>query len=399
MKHIIITLLLLAMTPCLTVAQKKELSQARTYIKSRNKKYTQAEQLMTNLLKDSANRDNKDIYQVLLEAVKGQYDQANERMYLKQKQDTAAFFALAQRMFTIAFTLDTLDMRPDKKGRIKPSYRQRYASMLNNYRANIYNGGTFFVRKNKWKEAYQFMHTYLDCIRQPLFEQYNIEKTDTHLPEAAYWATYSGYRQHDAELTLRYHQRALQDTAHTSFTMQFIAEAYHWEDNNKQYIATLEKGFDNNPTFPYFFPRLMDYYTSNHQYEKALALADKALEACDTCELFLFAKSSVLLRLERWEESISYSRMAMEQNDTLPEPYFNASLAYVNMADKLDANADKEKYVEYYQRARTYMEYYRLLMPREEEKWAPVLYRIYLNLNLGKQFDEIDKILKNIRKK
>ena len=35
---------------------------------------------MTNLLKDSANRNNKHIYQVLLESVKGQYDQANERM-------------------------------------------------------------------------------------------------------------------------------------------------------------------------------------------------------------------------------------------------------------------------------------------------------------------------------
>jgi hypothetical protein len=64
------------------------------------------------------------------------------------------------------------------------------------------------------------------------------------------------------------------------------------------------------------------------------------------------------------------------------------------MADKLSPTEDKKKYTDYYQRARTYMEYYRLLMPKEEEKWAPVLYRIYLNLNLGKQFDEIDRLLK-----
>ena len=40
------------------------------------------------------------------------------------------------------------------------------------------------------------------------------------------------------------------------------------------------------------------------------------------------------------------------------------------------------------------MEHYRQLMPAEKDKWAPVLYRIYLNLNMGKQFDEIDRILK-----
>jgi hypothetical protein len=33
-------------------------------------------------------------------------------------------------------------------------------------------------------------------------------------------------------------------------------------------------------------------------------------------------------------------------------------------------------------------------MPKEKAKWAPVLYRIYLNLNRGKQFDEIDRLLK-----
>ena len=91
------------------MAQKKELSQARTYIKSK-KNYDKAEQLMTGLLKDSANHSNKRIYQVWLEAVKGQYDQANERMYLKQRQDTAAFFALTLRMFTVAETLDSIEM-------------------------------------------------------------------------------------------------------------------------------------------------------------------------------------------------------------------------------------------------------------------------------------------------
>jgi hypothetical protein len=55
------------------MAQKKELSQARTILKS-GRGVEQAEQLMTGLLKDSANRDNKRIYAVWYEAV------------LKQKQ-------------------------------------------------------------------------------------------------------------------------------------------------------------------------------------------------------------------------------------------------------------------------------------------------------------------------
>ena len=69
---VFVMLLLVAATDTVC-AQKKEISQARTYIKSR-KNYDKAEQLMTTLLRDSANRDNKRIYQIWLEAVKGQYD-------------------------------------------------------------------------------------------------------------------------------------------------------------------------------------------------------------------------------------------------------------------------------------------------------------------------------------
>ena len=47
-----------------------------------------------------------------------------------------------------------------------------------------------------------------------------------------------------------------------------------------------------------------------------------------------------------------------------------------------------------YQKALPYIEQYRQLLPNEKAKWGPVLYRIYLNLNMGKQFDEIDRLLK-----
>ena len=349
---------------------------------------------MTTLLKDSANRNNKHIYQVLLEAVKGQYDQANERMYLKQKQDTAAFFNLTRRMFTIAETLDSLDQQPDKRGRQKPEYRQRYATMLHGYRSNLFNGGSYFIRKNNWKEAFNFMDTYIDCARQPLFTTYNYTTTDKRLPEAAYWATYSGYRLNDPALTLQHKQLAQTDTTNIEFTLQFIAEALKWQGDEGSYVSTLEDGFHRYPLFSYFFPRLVDIYIGRQQYDKALALADEALEHCDTCQLFLFAKSSALLRLQRWQESVVCSEQLIRHHESMPEPYFNAATAYLNMAEQLDPQNDKEQQLTYYQKARTYMEYYRKLMPNEKNKWAPALYRIYLNLNLGRQFDEIDKLLK-----
>ena len=121
-QQIIILLLLTMITPCLR-AQKKELSQARSYIKS-GKDLDKAEKLMVDLLADStnpANRENAKVYLTWLDAVRGQFNAANEKLYLKQQYDTTAFFNLTLKMYNIAVALDSLDVRPDSKGRVRPA--------------------------------------------------------------------------------------------------------------------------------------------------------------------------------------------------------------------------------------------------------------------------------------
>ena len=389
MKQLIETLLLLLMmTPCLMAQKTKgrtvrqELSQARSSIKSG--RYDDAERTLTNLLKDSVNRANKRIWLAYYDAVRGKYEQGNEKMYLKQNYDTTTFFKHVRQMLSIAETLDSL----------APEYRKSHAEQQNSYRPNLFNGGSFLLRKGNWTEAYDYYQAYLDCARQPLFSAYHYDSLDTRMNEAAYWATYCGYKMNDPVLTLRYSKRALVDSTKMDFTLLFIAEARKWLKDDELYIATLEEGFRRYPLFHYFFPRLMDAYTSMGQYDKALAVADSALAVNDSSELFLFAKSTILLRMERYAESIQYSEKLMALNPNMAEPYFNAGSAYVNIAGTLEGARDKKQMRQTYEKALPYVEKYRQLVPDEKEKWGPVLYRIYLNLNMGKQFDEIDRLLK-----
>ena len=374
-------------------AQKKEISQARSYLKS-GKDYDKAERLMTDLLKDSSNRSNERIYVLWYEAVKAQYDQANMRLYLKQKQDTAAFFDLNRRMFTILERLDSLDMRPDKKGRVDLEYRKKHAALLDSYRRNLFGAGSYHVRKAEYQKAFDYFERYIDCERQPLFTDYHYDSLDTRMPEAAYWAVFCGYKIQDPVLTLRYRKLALRDTAKVQYTMQYMAEARRWLKDQEYYVKTLENGFRRFPMSTYFFPRLLDSYTVQGRLDKALALSDSALQVCDSCEIFLFAKSTTLLRMEKYGESVKVSNRLIELNDSLAEPYFNAGTAYLNMALKLDERKDKKQLRQIYQKARAHIERYRQLAPNEKQKWGPALYRIYLNLNMGKQFDEIDRLLK-----
>ena len=229
MQQIVALLLLLMITPCSVWAQKKELNQARSYIKTgKDKELEKAVELINNLLKDEKNRQNKKIYLTWFDAVRAQYSLANERLYLKQKQDTAAFFEMNRRMFTIAETLDSLDARPDAKGRVDIEYREKHAETLHAYRANLFNGGTFHLRKGELEKAFSYFEFYIDCGNQPLFIEQNYNDTDKRMAEAAYWATYCGYRMNNPVLTLRHRKLALCDSSKTSFTYQYIAEARRW---------------------------------------------------------------------------------------------------------------------------------------------------------------------------
>lgn len=118
--------------------------------------------------------------------------------------------------------------------------------------------------------------------------------------------------------------------------------------------------------------------------------------------MFLFAESTLLLNMGQNEESLNSSNRLIRLNDMLAEPYFNAATAILNQISPLeqtakDARNNRNRIRLLYEQARPLMERYRQLAPDQQAKWAPALYKIYLNLNMGKQFDEMDKILKKLK--
>lgn len=387
----------LSLSVSLVWSQKKELSQARTYIKS-GKDLDKAEKLMVDLLKNPENRTNPKIYLTWYETVIMQYQAANEKLYLKQKYDTAAFFNLTRRMFQITESFDSLDAQPNKKGKIDPGYRKSHAETMNQLRPNLYFGGTYNLRRNNYAQAFDFFETYIDADRQPLFTGYDYHKNDSLMPTAAYWATLCGYRMNDVARTLKYHKLALEDPSKAVYVRQYVCEAYQWQQNDSSYLAALEDGFVHHPDYPYFFPRLADYYNARGDFESTLLLASNALVHQPGKPLFLLAKSLALLNLERYDDCIAVSESLIQQCDTLPEAHFNIATCYLNQALTLEQKNEPRLYRnqinELYKKALPYMETYRKLAPDDKHRWAPALYRIYLNLNMGKQFEEIDRLLR-----
>ena len=97
---------------------------------------------MSILLSDSANRQNPRIWLVLCDALKAQYEQSNERLYLKQATDTTTIFSLTMRLFETLSAFDSLDVRPDSKGRVRAEHRDTNIVSTNDGGIGT-NSGTF----------------------------------------------------------------------------------------------------------------------------------------------------------------------------------------------------------------------------------------------------------------
>lgn len=397
-KYLFLTMLLLTILgPCMN-AQKKEIAQARTNIKS-GKNLDKAEGSMRKLLTDSANIENIKIYTTLAEIVRKQYEQVNEKVYLRQPYDTVAFFNTTKKMFDVYEKLDSALVKYSKKQENNDKIRTKNAEYLNTYRVNLYNGGLFLLKRNDFNKARLMFDAYLDCHSQPLFSGYDLAGKDKLAPMAASRALYCGYKMQNAGVVLRYKELAMKDMGMLERAMQCLSETYSFVNDTTGYVLMLNDGIKEFPRSGYFFTHLIDYYNGASDFEKAISIVDTAL-AQDSCEtLYLYAKSNIMLNLGKYDECIELCDRIIAINDSVSEAYYNAGVAYINKAlsmEKVRGNNKKRQQIRnFYSKSLSYMDRYRSLCPEDKDKWGAALYNIYLKLNMGKEFEEIDAMLKH----
>ncbi|MCD8296396.1 MAG: hypothetical protein LUC88_02370 [Prevotella sp.] len=379
-------------------AQKAEITQARSNIRT-GSDLDKAEASMRSLLKDSTNRDNIKIYLTLADAVRKQYDVANEKMYLKDNADTASFFSLSRNMFNSYEALDSVDARLSGS---KPKFRKKNAAFLNKYHVNLYRGGLFFLKKADYEQAFSMFDAYINCVRQPLFTDYNYRYSDSLCLSATFCTMYCGYKLNNSDYALKYKKLILDSDKYRSKALRYLVEIYLQKEDTLNYVNTLHEGFDMDRASKFYFTRLVDYYNNNDKLDSALYIINSALATNPSNALFLAAKSSVLLNMGRYLECVKASDKALALDDDLPDVYFNAGISYFNLALLLENDAEnymakQSQLLEYNRLALPYMEKYRQLCPTQRKKWVPSLYHIYYNLNMGPQFEEICKVVAELK--
>ena len=173
----LLVILLFAGCSLSLMAQKKEISQVKQMIKKSNN-LNQAEQIMRNLLKDSANIHNDKVWNTLFEVLNKRYLNGNEALYLKRPCDTTQFYNNIAEMFKVAICLDSIQVKDNRPEKEINKSRDKYANMLLSTRANLFNGGVFFIRKKDYNNGFELLSLYITTAQHPIFSSNNLPQKD-----------------------------------------------------------------------------------------------------------------------------------------------------------------------------------------------------------------------------
>lgn len=321
----------------------------------------------------------------------------NTKAYLKQKYDTTVLFNTLLDMYEQLRLCDSLDVLPDAQGNVKVKYASKSRQLRDKHRPNMLNAGKFYLGKKDYKQAYRFMDD---------FYTYRPSDKDTILRHVTFWAALCGYHSKMPNNTLKYVDLAIQNAPEKAqpILQEFKVRSYEILKNDSARLAELRHGVRAYPQHDYFFLNLADWYFTHRMLSEGLAISDTLISFNPKKSIYWYVKSKMELANNNYEKCIEYSDSTIRRDSSFVDAYYNKGLSYINLgiiaqegacSDMKDPKcvSDRKKIQDLYHAAKPCMEKVRSMEPNDPKRWASPLYRIYMTLNMGKEFDEIDKLL------
>ena len=403
MKRVLFSMVLL-MAVSFAFAQEKNVKEAKSIAGEVKPDFAKAEQLINEALTIPETKDNAATWDVAGYIQKRINEKEMENAYLRKPYDTLKVYNSVLNMYNYYVKCDELAQIPNEKGKIKNKYRSANSKTILAERPNLINGGIQYFNLNKNEDALKYFAAYVDAATLPMMEKENLLEKDTILPQVAYYATLAADRVGDKDAVMKYAQYALKDKENGQFAMQLLTDAYKAKGDTAKWVEKLQEGIVKFPENQYFFANLVDYYSSSNQNDKAMQFADDMLAKDPNNKLYLYVKAYLYHNMKDYEKAIEFYKKTLDIDPAYAEACSNLGLVYLlqaqEYADKAPADINDPNYAtaqaeikKFYEAAKPYYEKARELKPDQKDLWLQGLYRVYYNLNMGPEFEEIEKMM------
>lgn len=388
----------------LTFAQMKNVKDARAIVNEMKPDFAKAEQMINAALTNPESKDDAETWNVAGLIQKKRSEKEMENAYLRKPYDTVQVYKSALEMCKYFFKCDELAQKPNEKGKIKNKYRKANAAAIMAERGNLINGGIYYYNQDNSQEALAYFGMYVDVAESPILADQNLVKSDTLLPQIAYYASLAANKMKDFAAMKKYATYAKEDKEFGQGAMELICTALKEQGDTEAWVAALKEGLNKYPQNTFLFSNLIDYYNNNNKFDEALAFADGMIANDPNNGLFTYVKGYLYHNMKQYDNAIKYYKEAIEKDPKLAEAYSNLGLIYCIQAQEFSEkattdindpkyNEDQETLRNFYVLAKPCYEDCRKVAPERKELWLSGLQRVYYLLNMEKELQEIESMM------
>lgn len=389
-------------------AANKVLREAQGQLNAVDGSVDQANALIEAAMENKHTASNPDTWYTAGKIQEKYYNAENEKMYLQQAYNKDKFFGSLSKMFDYFLKCDELEQQPNEAGKVVFKYRPETSELLSRIRINLVSGGVTYFNENNNEKAFELFSKFIDVSDEAMFEQFNYMETDSLIPEIAYYATLAGLKLEDYNKALKYVDLAMKKEDVAQKAIEYKAMSYINLGDTVNWLNTLKLGVEKFPAVEYFYSNLISYYNDKGNVDDLMAFADEMLVK-NPLPIFHFVKGFVYQNMKKYDEAIEEYKVCIEENPEYTGAYRNLGICYCQIAQDLsDASSDLNiKSKEYKAKKEEINSYYKLALPVYEQlrkldngedpdvraAWTNGLYTCYYMLNMGKEFEEIEKLM------
>lgn len=396
----ILSFLLVAIAVTSPVAAQKELKALRAFVKAKNT--SEAMKEVARLEKDSICRFMPKLYELAAKAQIQINDVENEKVYLKKACDTAKLFESTRQIFYYIHKADSLERcLMEMQGKHHTRDKDK-VKLLQRYHKNLVAGTRYFYARKNYKEAQRHLDMLLSLVDSPLCGVIRVDTLSEDYAVDAYMFTFSAFQNNDFSAVERYKTLLFNHPRYYPSTLEMYARVANASGKLEKFEEYLRKGAEEFPLQHYFFDELASIYVADERYSQAIVLADQQLSADSTSLRAMYLKAHALYKLEDEAPCIEVCKKltAADTAHHYVDANYYAGLFIMNklqtiyLPTRIGSKAferAKNEMKNVCEEARPYLETYRKYSPSQHEKWAPLLYRVYLELNMGPEFEDVSR--------
>jgi len=324
-------------------------------------------------------------------------------MQINSTTEKDAYYPLAIDAVKTAVLCDYYDTKPDKKGRVRPRYREENSERVSPIRAKLPEAGMYYYTLHKNEEALEAMELYLETAEKPLFQKDNADEGIV-----AYYASLLSFDMDNMKKAEHYADLALKDPNYAKDAAEIKINCMRCRlvtkaDSTKYIVALLEL-HDKAPENRNYFHLLMEYFTSPGHENEVMQFALDEIRKDSTNKEAWALKGEKEMTEHRWSDAIGSMKKVVELDSLFVPAIYNIGICHSSQAIDLKekrvdskgrlTNAARKEVRAEFAEATQWLERCRRLDPdRKKVEWALPLYQAYFALGESAKAESLKSLI------